>query len=160
MACPLRTRVIEKAWWIISHFCILISQNGDQLAWTSSTHLRPGIRPWWLSNLSKTSESSLTSWAWAHFPNWFPHHAWTEQSALSNRVMGVCGFNCNLGQVALAVTCLLRFWQNDWVTWRWNRYQTKSQHLKLTLEKSLLSDQACNFLITSPTLYHWSKSPH
>ena len=44
----------------------------------------------------------------------------------------------------LAVTCQLHFWQNDWdllcatvVTWEWNRYQNKSQHKKLTLEKKL-----------------------
>ena len=45
----------------------------------------------------------------------------------------------------LAVTCHLHSWQNDRdllrataVTWGWNRYQNKSQHRKLTLEKKIL----------------------
>ena len=45
--------------------------------------------------------------------------------------------------VYLAVTCHLRFWQNDWdllratvVTRWWNGYRNKSQHRKLTLEKN------------------------
>ena len=45
----------------------------------------------------------------------------------------------------LAVTCHLRFWQNDWgllcataVTQEWNEYQNKSQHRKLTREKKIL----------------------
>ena len=45
----------------------------------------------------------------------------------------------------LAVTCHLRFWQNDRgllhatvVTREWNGYQNKSQHRKLTLEKKIL----------------------
>ena len=45
----------------------------------------------------------------------------------------------------LAVTCHLHFWQNDLdllratvVTRGWNRYQNKSQHRKLTLEKKIL----------------------
>ena len=46
----------------------------------------------------------------------------------------------------LAVTCHLRFWQNDWdllratvVTQGWNGYQNKSQHRKLTLlQKKIL----------------------
>ena len=45
----------------------------------------------------------------------------------------------------LAVICHLHFWQNDrdlWhtttVTWGWNEYQNKSQHRKLTLEKTVL----------------------
>ena len=45
----------------------------------------------------------------------------------------------------LSVTCHLRFWQNDQgllrataVTRGWNRYQNKSQHRKLTLEKKIL----------------------
>ena len=45
----------------------------------------------------------------------------------------------------LAVTCHLRFWQNDLgllrataVTRGWNRYRNKSQHRKLTLEKKIL----------------------
>ena len=45
----------------------------------------------------------------------------------------------------LAVTCHLRFWQNDLgllrataVTRGWNGYRNKSQHRKLTLEKKIL----------------------
>ena len=45
----------------------------------------------------------------------------------------------------LAVTCHLRFWQNDRgllrataVTRGWNGYRNKSQHRKLTLEKNIL----------------------
>ena len=45
----------------------------------------------------------------------------------------------------LAVTCHLRFWQNDRgllrataVTRGWNGYQNKSQHRKLTLEKKII----------------------
>ena len=45
----------------------------------------------------------------------------------------------------LAVTCHLRFWQNDRgllrataVTRGWNGYQNKSQHRRLTLEKKIL----------------------
>ena len=42
--------------------------------------------------------------------------------------------------VCLAVTCHLHFWQNDQdlLTWVWHRYQNKSQHRKLTLEKKIL----------------------
>ena len=47
--------------------------------------------------------------------------------------------------VCLPVTCHLHFWQNDRdllcataVTRRWNRYQNKSQHRKLTLENKIL----------------------
>ena len=46
--------------------------------------------------------------------------------------------------VCLAVTCHLRFWQNDQgllcataVTQGWNGYRNKSQHRKLTLEKKM-----------------------
>ena len=45
----------------------------------------------------------------------------------------------------LAVTCHLRFWQNDRgllrataVTRGWNGYRNRSQHRKLTLEKKIL----------------------
>ena len=45
----------------------------------------------------------------------------------------------------LAGTCCLHFWQIDWdllhatgVTRGWNRYQNKSRHRKLTLEKKIL----------------------
>ena len=45
----------------------------------------------------------------------------------------------------LAVTCHLRYWQNDRdllrataVTWGWNGYWNKSQHRKSTLEKKIL----------------------
>ena len=47
--------------------------------------------------------------------------------------------------VCLAVTSPLHFWQNDQdllcataVTCRWNEYQNKSQHRKLTLEKKII----------------------
>ena len=47
--------------------------------------------------------------------------------------------------VCLAVTCHLRFWQNDRgllrataVTRGWNGYRNKSQNRKLTLEKKIL----------------------
>ena len=47
--------------------------------------------------------------------------------------------------VSLAVTCHLHSWQKDWdllcaiaVTWGWNRYPSKSQCRKLTLEKKTL----------------------
>ena len=47
--------------------------------------------------------------------------------------------------VCLAVTCYLRFWQDDRgllrataVTQGWNGYRNKSQHRKLTLEKKIL----------------------
>ena len=47
--------------------------------------------------------------------------------------------------VCLAKTCHLHIWQNDQdlsraaaVKWRWNRYQNKSQHRKLTVEKKIL----------------------
>ena len=47
--------------------------------------------------------------------------------------------------VRLAVICHLHFWQNDRgllhaavVTPRWNGYQNKSQHRKLTLEKKII----------------------
>ena len=46
----------------------------------------------------------------------------------------------------LAVTCQLHFWQNDRdllraaaVTRGWNGYQNSNQHIKLTLEKKILS---------------------
>ena len=45
----------------------------------------------------------------------------------------------------LGVTCQLHFWQNDWgllhateVTQGWNGHQSKSQNIKLTLEKKIL----------------------
>ena len=51
----------------------------------------------------------------------------------------------HLCKVCLAVTCHLRFWQNDRdllcatvVKWGWNRYQNKSQHRKSTLKKKIL----------------------
>ena len=46
----------------------------------------------------------------------------------------------NVVYASLAVTCHLRFWQNDRgllrataVTWGWNGYRNKSQHRKSTL---------------------------
>ena len=40
----------------------------------------------------------------------------------------------------LVVTCHLHCWQDDQdlLTWVWHRYQNKSQHRKLTLEKKIL----------------------
>ena len=47
--------------------------------------------------------------------------------------------------MSLAVTCHLHSWQKDWdllhataVTWGWNRYGSKSQCIKLTLEMKTL----------------------
>ena len=59
--------------------------------------------------------------------------------------------------VCLAVTCHLRFWQNDrdllratGVTRGWNGYRNKSQHRKLTLEKKIaihISDALCLWML-------------
>ena len=53
--------------------------------------------------------------------------------------------NMNRVHVCLAVTCHLRFWQNDQtllhataVTQEWIGYQNKIHHRKLTLEKKIL----------------------
>ena len=58
----------------------------------------------------------------------------------------------------LAVTCHLCFWQNDRgllrataVTRRWNGYQNKSQHRKLTLEKKL---SRCSSKDSNPRPFH------
>ena len=50
-----------------------------------------------------------------------------------------CKTTC-VGYVCLVVTCHLHCWQNDQdlLTWVWHRYQNKSQHRKLTLEKKIL----------------------
>ena len=68
----------------------------------------------------------------------------------------------------LAVTCQLHFWQNDWdllcaivVTWEWNRYQNKSQHRKLTLEKKTLLPLRQGFVPATfqsqvRRSYHWA----
>ena len=52
--------------------------------------------------------------------------------------------------VCLAVTCHLRFWQNDRdllrataVTRGWSGYRNKSQHRKLTPEKKIISRRSC-----------------
>ena len=62
--------------------------------------------------------------------------------------------------VCLAITCHLHFWQNDrdfYVLLRWNGYQNKSEHRKLTpgVEKSPTAPartQTRDLLITSLTL--------
>ena len=52
--------------------------------------------------------------------------------------------------MCLAVTCHLRFWQNDWdllrataITWGWKGYQNKSAQ-KVDLEKKIFSCQDSN----------------
>ena len=59
----------------------------------------------------------------------------------------------------LAGTCCLHFWQIDWdllhatgVTRGWNRYQNKSQHRKLTLEKKILLPLLVGL---EPTTFWW-----
>ena len=80
-------------------------------------------------------------------------HGWCHMKLLPSR----CKFcvhhtTCHFMQshmrkayACLAVTCHLRFWQNDRgllrataVTRGWNGYRNKSQHTKLTLEKKIL----------------------
>ena len=58
--------------------------------------------------------------------------------------------------VYLAVTCQLHFWQNDRgllcatvITWEWNRFLSKTQHRKLTLEKKILP----HLIINNMSLY-------
>ena len=82
-------------------------------------------------------------------------HGWCHKNLLPSRRVLCTPYNhapCHFMQshirkvyACLAVTCHLRFWQNDRgllrataVTRRWNRYQNKSQHRKLTLEKKIL----------------------
>ena len=74
----------------------------------------------------------------------------------------------------LAVTCHLRFWQNDRdllyataVTRGWNEHRNMSQHRKLTMEKKILppllqGTRTQDLSITSPTLYPLSypRSPY
>ena len=82
-------------------------------------------------------------------------HGWCHVKLLPSRCILCTPYNhapCHFMQshickvyVCLAVTCHLHFWQNDRsllrataVTQGWNRYQNKSQHRKLTLEKKIL----------------------
>ena len=71
--------------------------------------------------------------------------------------------------VHFAVTCHLHFWQSDQdllcasaVTRGWNRYQNKSAHRKLTMEKKTpgapMGTQTCNLSVTSPALSPFSHS--
>ena len=94
----------------------------------------------------------LQRWhGWCH-KRW---HGWCHKNLLPCR-RGLCTpYNhapCHFMQshtrkvyACLAVTCHLRFWQNDRgllrataVTRGWNGYRNKSQHRKLTLEKKIL----------------------
>ena len=82
-------------------------------------------------------------------------HGWCHKNLLPSRRVLCTPYNhapCHFMQshihkvyACLAVTCHLRFWQNDRgllrataVTRRWNGYRNKSQHRKLTLEKKIL----------------------
>ena len=82
-------------------------------------------------------------------------HGWCKMKLLPSRRVLCTPYNhapCHFMQshirkvyACLAVTCHLRFWQNDRgllrataVTRRWNGYRNKSQHRKLTLEKRIL----------------------
>ena len=82
-------------------------------------------------------------------------HGWCHKNLLPSRRVLCTPYNhapCHFMQshirkvyACLAVTCHLRFWQNDRgllrataVTRGWNGYRNKSQHRKLTLEKKIL----------------------
>ena len=80
-------------------------------------------------------------------------HGWCHKNLLPERVsLGAFCVPCHFMQsrirkmyACLAVTCHLRFWQNDRgllrataVTRGWNGYRNKSQHRKSTLEKKIL----------------------
>ena len=82
-------------------------------------------------------------------------HGWCHKKLLPSRRVLCTPYNhapCDFMQshirkvyACLAVTCHLRFWQNDRdllraaaVTRGWNGYRNKSQHRKLTLEKKIL----------------------
>ena len=93
----------------------------------------------------------LLSW-----PKFCVHHTTMHHVTMQNHIRKV--YAC------LAVTCHLHFWQNDRdllhaiaVTQGWNRYQNKSPHKKLTLEKKISStvpagNRTCDLSITSPAL--------
>ena len=58
-----------------------------------------------------------------------------------------------------AVTSRLRFWQNDWdllrataVTRGWNGYRNKSQHRKLTMDKTIFPPL---LLVLEPATFWW-----
>ena len=82
-------------------------------------------------------------------------HGWCHMRLLPSRRVLCTPYNhapCHFMQshirkvyACLAVTCHLRFWQNDRgllrataVTRRWNGYRNKSQHRKLTLENKII----------------------
>ena len=82
-------------------------------------------------------------------------HGWCHKKLLPSRRVLCTPYNhaqCHFMQshirkvyTCLAVTCHLRFWQNDGallrataVTRGWNGYRNKSEHRKLTLEKKIL----------------------
>ena len=82
-------------------------------------------------------------------------HGWYHMKLLPSRRVLCTPYNhapchfmqSHIGKVhaCLAVTCHLHFWQNDRGLLRaaavkrgWNRYQNRSQHRKLTLEKKNL----------------------
>ena len=109
----------------------------------------------------------MTSFLWRVFeypPKWCTYSvAWLvphETAAISAQVLctpynhAPCHFmqsHIHKVDACLAVTCHLHFWQNDRdllcatavtvLTWGWNRYRNKSQHRKLTLEKSALTTE-------------------
>ena len=85
----------------------------------------------------------------------YPPHGWCHMKLLPPWCVLCAPYNhapCHFMQshirkvyACLAVTCHLRFWQNDRgllrataVTRGWNGYRNKSQHRKLTLEKKIL----------------------
>ena len=78
------------------------------------------------------------TWTCCHLGAFCVHHA-TMHHVTS------CESHIRKVYACLAVTCHLRFWQNDRgllrataVTRGWNGYRNKSQHRKLTLEKKIL----------------------
>ena len=88
----------------------------------------------------------------AYLQRW---HGWCHKKLLPSRRVLCTPYNhapCHFMQshirkvyACLAVTCHLRFWQNDRgllrataVTRGWNAYRNKSQHRKLTLEKKIV----------------------
>ena len=79
---------------------------------------------------------------------WLVPHETAAISARSVYTIQPCHFmqrHIHKVHACLAVTCHLHFWQNDQgllrataVTRGWNGYQNKSQHRKLTMEKTIL----------------------
>ena len=69
------------------------------------------------------------------------------------------------GNVCLAVTCHLHFWQNDWNPFTcyckgWNGYRNESAQTvapwKVSSPATPAGTWTHNLLITSSTLYHWT----